>query len=254
MDLALKGKKAILAGASKGIGRAVAETLAAEGCLVSLCARDKAGIEQTVEHLRSQNTQTIIGESVDLADTEAYRSWIVQSIEALGGCDIFICFGSAGGGAPSEERWKSAFELDLMATWRGIDAVLPALEQSANASIVVISTTVAIEPAFGPQPYAALKAAVTNYAGALAQNLAPKGIRVNTVSPGPIMIEGGAWDKLRSARPEFYEKTVGQVPLGRLGSAEEIANAVAFLASPLSAFTTGTNLVIDGGMTKRVQH
>lgn len=253
MDLGLKGRRAILAGATKGIGRAVAEVLAAEGCAIELCARDRQGVEEAVGELRT-NGAAAYGESVDLADAQAYRDWVIRACERLGGCDIFICFGSAGGGAASEERWQAAFELDLMATWRGIDAALPALERSDSAAIVVISTTVAIEPAFGPQPYAALKAAVTNYAGALAQNLAPKGIRVNTVSPGPVFIEGGAWDKIKNGRPEFYDRTVAQVPLGRLGSAQEIAQAVAFLASPVSAFTTGTNLVIDGGMTRRVQH
>lgn len=253
MDLQLKGKRAILAGASKGIGRAVAEALAAEGCAIELCARDKAGVEDAVQHLCQQGASAT-GESVDLGNATAYRDWVVRATERLGGCDIFVCFGSAGGGAPSEERWQAAFELDLLATYRGIDAALPALEKSGSPSVIVISTTVAIEPAFGPQPYAALKAAVTNYAGALAHSLAPKGIRVNTVSPGPVFIEGGAWDKIKNGRPEFYEKTLTQIPLGRLGLASEIANAVAFLASPVSAFTTGANLVIDGGMTRRVQH
>lgn len=253
MDLQLKGKRAILAGATKGIGRAVAEVLAAEGCAIQLCARDQAGVDSAVEKLRAGGAN-VGGESVDLGNAEAYRAWVARAAENMGGCDIFICFGSAGGGPASEERFQAAFELDLLATYRGIEAALPALEKSDSASIVVISTTVAIEPAFGPQPYAALKAAVTNYAGALAHSLAPKGIRVNTVSPGPIFIEGGAWDKIKAGRPEFYDKTVAQVPLGRLGLATEVANAVAFLVSPLSAFTTGTNLVIDGGMTRRVQH
>lgn len=253
MDLQLKGKRAILAGASKGIGRAVAAALAAEGCSVELCARDQAGVDQAVAKLR-QDGAAVHGESVDMANNEAYRAWVARAAERLGGCDIFVCFASAGGGPANEERWQAAFELDLLATWRGIDAALPALEKSGSGAIVVVSTTVAIEPAFGPQPYAALKAAVTNYAGAMAQSLAPKGVRVNTVSPGPIFIEGGSWDKIKAGRPELYEKTVGQVPLGRLGEAGEVASAVAFLASPLSAFTTGTNLVIDGGMTRRVQH
>lgn len=253
MDLQLKGKRAILAGATKGIGRAVAQVLANEGCAIQLCARDQAGVDSAIEQLRQSGAQ-VDGASVDLADAGAYRAWVAQAAENMGGCDLFICFGSGGGGPASEERFQAAFELDLLATYRGIEAALPALERSEHASVIVISTTVAIEPAFGPQPYAALKAAVTNYAGALAHSLAAKRIRVNTVSPGPVFIEGGAWDKIKAGRPDFYDKTVAQVPLGRLGQAEEVANAVAFLASPLSAFTTGTNLVIDGGMTRRVQH
>ena len=253
MDLQMRGRKAVLAGASKGIGRAVARALAAEGCDVAICARDQAGIDALTAELKAMGVNAI-GSSVDMSDIDAYRQWITHSCETLGGCDLFISFGSNGGAPASEETWKGAFELDLMATYRGIDAALPALEQSDAASVVVISTTVAIEPAFGPQPYAALKAAVANYAGALAHSLAPKGIRVNTVSPGPILIEDGIWQKIKEGRPEFYEKTLSQIPLGRLGSAEEVAQAVVFLASPVSAFTTGTNLVIDGGMTKRVQH
>lgn len=253
MDLQLKGKRAILAGATKGIGRAVAERLAAEGCAIELCARDQAGVEEAVQQLRSQGVAAT-GESVDMGNATAYREWVARASERLGGCDIFVCFASAGGGAASEERFQAAFELDLLATYRGIDAALPALEKSSSPAIVVISTNVAIEPSFGPQPYAALKAAVTNYAGALAHNLAPKGIRVNMVSPGPTFIDGGAWDKIKNGRREFYDKTVAQIPLGRLGRATEIADAIVFLASPVSAFTTGTNLVIDGGMTKRVQH
>lgn len=253
MDLQMRGRKAVLAGASKGIGRAVARALAAEGCDVAICARDQAGIDTLTAELKSLGVNAI-GTSVDMSDIDAYRQWVADACETLGGCDLFISFGSNGGAPASEDTWKGAFELDLMATYRGIDAALPALEKSDAASIVVISTTVAIEPAFGPQPYAALKAAIANYAGALAQSLAPKGIRVNTVSPGPILIADGVWQKIKEGRPEFYEKTLAQVPLGRLGSAEEVASAVVFLASPASAFTTGTNLVIDGGMTKRVQH
>jgi 3-oxoacyl-[acyl-carrier protein] reductase len=253
MDLQMRGKKAVLAGASKGIGRAIARALAAEGCDVAICARDQAGVDVLVAELKGLGVNAI-GASVDMSDNTAYRQWVAEACESLGGCDLFISLGSNGGAQASEETWKGAYELDLMATYRGIEAAMPALEKSSAASIVVISTTVAIEPAFGPQPYAALKAAVANYAGALAHSLAPKGIRVNTVSPGPILISDGVWQRIKDTRTEFYDKTVGQIPLGRLGSAEEVANAVVFLASPLSAFTTGTNLVIDGGMTKRVQH
>lgn len=253
MDLQLKGKKAILAGATKGVGRAAADALAAEGCDIALCARGQAGIDTAVAALAAGGNR-VFGASVDMADDAAYRAWIASAIEQLGGCDIFICFASGGGGPASEEKWKAAFDLDLLATWRGIDAVLPALEKSASASIVVVSTTVAIEPVFGAQPYAALKAAVANYAGALATTLAPKGIRVNTVSPGPIHFDDGIWEKIRNGRPELYEKTVAGVPLGRLGAGPDVGNAIAFLASPASGFTVGTNLVVDGGMTKRVQH
>lgn len=252
MDLKLRGKKAVLAGASKGIGRHTAQALAVEGVDVAICARDQSSIDEAVAALSGVGVRAF-GQSVDLADAQAYRAWVDQAAADLGGCDIFISFASAGGPPASEESWRNAFEVDVMASWRGIDAAIPHLEKSNAASIVVIGTTVAIEPTFGPQPYAAMKAAIIHHAGALAQRLAPQGIRVNSVSPGPIFIEGGAWDKIKQGRPEFYDKTLAQVPLGRLGDPDEVANAIAFLCSPVASFITGTNLVIDGGMTRRIQ-
>jgi 3-oxoacyl-[acyl-carrier protein] reductase len=253
MDLGLKGLNAVLAGATKGIGRATAEVLAAEGCNISVCARDQAGVDETVASLKAKGVKAI-GESVEITNAEAYKGWVSRSAEQLGGCDIFICFTSFGGGPPTEERWKGNFELDVLATWRGVEAALPFLEKSKHGSIVVISTTVAVEPSFGPQSYAAMKAAIMNWATAMSQQLGPKGIRVNTVSPGPVFFKDGSWDKIKQARPEFYDATAKKLPLGRLGEGPEVGRAIAFLASPAVPFMTGTNLVVDGGMVKRVQH
>ena len=141
----------------------------------------------------------------------------------------------------------------MLATWRGVQLVTPHLEKSGAGNIVVISSTAALEAFAGAVPYSALKAALLNYSGNLAQDMAPKGIRVNAVSPGPIFIDGGAWDNIKQAMPEIYEGTVAAIPMGRMGSAAEVADAVAFLASPRSGFTTGTNMVLDGGFTKRLQ-
>ncbi len=252
MDLKLSGRKAILAGASKGLGRYVAEALAREGAAIAFCARDASGVEQARAAL-SDIGAAVHAATVDLADPAAYQAWIEDAAAALGGCDIFISFTSAKGPPASEDTWRAAFEHDLMGVWRGIDAVMPHLEQSDAGAIVVMGTTVAIEPSFGPQPYAAMKAALTNHAVALAHRLAPKNIRVNIVSPGAIFIDGGDWDKIKAARPELYEKTAAGVSMGRLGKPEEVAAAVAFLCSPVASYITGTNLVVDGGMTKRVQ-
>ena len=253
MDLGLRGLKAILAGASKGIGRATAEALAAEGCDVALCARGTETIDAAVASLKSKGVQAF-GESVDMADGDAYRAWIAKAAGQLGGCDIFISFASAGGGPASEETWKKTFELDLMATYRGMEAALPFIEKSQHGSIVAISSTAALEEFFGPQAYNAVKAAVINYASALSQKLAPQGIRVNTVSPGPVFIEGGSWDMIKTHMTALHDATVKQVPMGRLGTGEEVAKAIAFVASPACPFLTGANLVIDGGVTKRVQY
>jgi len=258
MDLGLKGLRAVLAGASKGIGRRVAEALVAEGCDVAICARDRGGVDDALKLLGGTGAEgqrgRAIGASVDIADADAYKGWIESATAELGGCDIFMCFSSGGGGAVTEEMWQKNFDLDVMATWRGIETALPHLRKSEHPSIVVISSSVSVEPSFGPQTYAAMKAAITNYAGAMATKLAPEGIRVNTVSPGPIMIEGGDWDKIKTHRPEIYEANRAKVPMGRLGNPEEVARAIAFLASPACPFLIGANLVIDGGFAKRVQH
>ena len=253
MDLGLKGMKAVLAGASKGIGRATAEALAAEGCDIAICARGQETVDAAVQSLKGRGVQAF-GESVDMADADTYAAWVGRAAEQLGGIDIFISFASAGGGPASEETWKKVFDLDLLATFRGVQAALPHIEKSRAGSIVAISSTAALEDFFGPQAYNAMKAAVINYASALSQQLAPKGIRVNTVSPGPIFIEGGSWDMIKTHMTALHDQTVKAVPMGRLGTGEEVARAIAFVASPACRFMTGANLVIDGGVTKRVQY
>jgi 3-oxoacyl-[acyl-carrier protein] reductase len=253
MDLGLKGLRAVIAGGSKGIGRYVTEALIAEGCDVAFCARDQGGIDTTVAAL-SAGPGKVRGYSVDIADAAAYSSWIDAASRDLGGCDIFMCFSSGKAGPATEDLWEKNFQLDVMATWRGIEAALPHLRQSANASIIAIASSVAIEPAFGPQTYSTMKAAVTHYAGALATKLAPEGIRVNTVSPGMIMVEGGDWDTIKAKMPTVYDANLAKIPLGRLGTPKEIARAIVFAASPACGFMVGANLVLDGGLTRRVQH
>ena len=253
MDLGLKGLKAVLAGASKGIGRATALAFAAEGVDVAICARGKDGVDKTVADIKAKGVKAS-GQSVDLKDAGAYTAWVKGAAEELGGCDIFISFASAGGGPASEESWKAVFDLDLLATFRGIQAALPFLEKSEAGSIVAISTTAAVEEFLGPQAYNAMKAAVINHAHAMSQALAPKGIRVNTISPGPVYIDGGSWDMVKTHMTPIYDMTLKGIPMGRLGNAEEIARAIAFIASPACRFMTGTNVVIDGGFTKRVQY
>ena len=253
MDLGLKGMKAVLAGASKGIGRATAEVLAAEGCDVAICARVQQGVDAAVAALKGKGVKAI-GAAVDVTDGPTYRAWVDKAAGELGGCDIFIPFASAGGGPATEESWKATMDLDVLATFRGIEAVLPHLEKSKAGSIVAISSTAALEDFFGPQAYNAMKAAVINYASALSQKLAPAGIRVNTVSPGPVFIEGGAWDYIKTNLTHLHDATLKGIPTGRMGSADELGRAIAFVASPACRYMTGTNLVIDGGATKRVQY
>ncbi len=251
MDLQLNGANALITGGSKGIGRAIAEALADEGSNVAICARNQEEIDAAVKSLASKGVKAV-GKSVDVGDGAALKAWIEESAEALGGVDCMVC-NVSGGNAPGEEGWRANFEYDVLGTVRCVEGAMPYLEKSGNASILIISSTAALEKFIGAGAYNAMKAALLNYSGALAQDLAPKGIRVNAISPGPIMIEGGAWDRIRQHMKPFYEQTVAEIPLGRMGTAEEVAAQAALLASPRAGFTTGTNVVIDGGITKRIQ-
>jgi 3-oxoacyl-[acyl-carrier protein] reductase len=249
MDLGLSGKKAIITGGSKGIGRAIANLLVAEGAQVAICARNGEEVDAAVAALGG-NT---IGAAVDVADKEALQGWITSAAEQMGGIDILVPNVSAGGGQMDENGWKANLEVDVFGTTRAIEAAMPSLQASDAASVVMIGTTAAVEDFLGPQTYNAMKAALIVHGQGLAQALAGAGIRVNTVSPGPIMIEGGAWDFIQNNLPDIYNATLADQPSGRMGTAEEVANAVAFLASPAGSWVTGVNLVVDGGFTKRVQ-
>ena len=252
MDLQLKDKVALITGSTKGIGRAIAETLADEGCHVGICARNQAEVDETVASLTSKGVKAC-GSVVDVTDTASLEAWVNTCADALGGIDIFVPNVSAGGADNGEAGWRANFESDMMGTWRGVELTQPYLEKSDAGAIVVISTTAAVEAFAGPSPYGAIKAGLLNYASNLAQALAGSGIRVNSVSPGPVYFEGGAWEQIKTHMTDFYDATVANIPMGRMGDNYEIADTVAFLASPRSAWTTGTNVVVDGGFTKRVQ-
>ena len=251
MDLQLKGGRALITGGTKGIGRAIAEALAGEGCNVAICARNQEEIDAAVKSLSDKGVKAL-GRSVDVGDGEALKAWVTESADALGGIDCMVC-NVSGGNAPGEDGWRANFEYDILGTVRCVEAAMPYLEKSDNACILMISSTAALEKFIGAGAYNAMKAALLNYSGALAQDLAPKGIRVNAISPGPIMVEGGPWDRIRQHMKDFYEQTLSQIPIGRMGTAEEVAAQAALLASPRASYTTGANIVIDGGLTKRIQ-
>jgi 3-oxoacyl-[acyl-carrier protein] reductase len=252
MDLQLKNKSVLITGSSKGIGFALAKTLAAEGCNVGICARNADEVNAAVDTIKAMGVKAH-GEVVDVTDSASLEAWVGNCADALGGVDGFVANVSAGGADAEESGWRSNFEADVLASWKAVNAAKPHLEKSDYGSIVSIGSTASLEAFAGAVPYGAMKAALLNYFGNLAQDLAPMGIRVNTVSPGPIFIDGGAWDQIKAAMPEIYESTVAMIPAGRMGTAEEVCVQVALLLSPLSAYTSGTNVVIDGGFTKRVQ-
>ena len=252
MDLGLAGKNAVITGSTRGIGRAIANLLADEGTNLAICSRNQEEVDSAVAELSAKGVK-VTGAVVDVADKASYQAWIASVGEELGGIDIFVPNVSAGGGNMSEEGWEANFNIDLLGTTRGVEAAMPFLEKSSAASIVVISSTAGVETFMGPQPYNAIKGALVIHAKQLSQALAPAGIRVNCVSPGPIFIEGGAWEFIKEYMTDLYDATLADIPSGRFGSAEEIANTVAFIASPAASLITGVNLVADGGFTKRVQ-
>jgi 3-oxoacyl-[acyl-carrier protein] reductase len=250
MDLQLNGRKALVTGASRGIGRAIAIELAREGCDLALCARGTEALDALAKELGG----TVYTQAVDVADEQAVAGFVDAAAEQLSGLDIVISNVSAGS-LKGPDQWRLSFQADLLAFVRIAEAAVPHLERSDAAAIVAVGTTSAFDtlPPAAPNSYAALKAAVLEHASELGHALAPKGIRVNTVSPGPIDFPGGAWDSLHERRPEFYEGIRARIPVGRLGRAEEVARAVTFLASPAASFCTAVNLVVDGGFTSRVQ-
>ena len=253
MDIGLKGRKAILAGANAGIGRAVAKVLAAEGCDVALCGRTQQKVDNVVSEVSALGVKAV-GGAVDVTDAEAFPRWVSNAAEELGGCDIFISFVSVNPGVDTPEAWETVFNGDILPLVRGIQAALPALEKSDAGSIVMISSTGAVEDFMGPQPYNALKASIINYSAALAQKYAPQGLRVNCVTPGPIYTDDGPWAFIKENMRDFHDSILQQIPVGRMGTGEEAARAISFIASPACRYMTGANLVLDGGMTKRVQY
>jgi 3-oxoacyl-[acyl-carrier protein] reductase len=252
MDLGLKGKKAIVTGATKGICRSVVEILADEGCDIALCSRNADDVAATVAALQGRAGK-VIGSPTNVKEAEAYKAWVADAAEKLGGCDIFIPGVSAGGGNDGEKNWYRNFEIDLMGCVRGTEAAMPFLKKSESGSVVFISTTAAVETFIAPMAYNAMKAALITYAKQLSQVVFKRNIRVNVVSPGPIMIEGGSWDKVRQQDEAFFNSIMAQQPSGRMGEAAEVARIIVFLASPASSWVTGTNVIVDGGFTKRVQ-
>ena len=250
MDLQLKGGKALITGGSKGIGLAIARTFADEGCNVAICSRSQDNVDAALAELSAKGVAAY-GESLDIADADALKAWVEASADALGGIDTYVSNATGPGGA-DENAWTAHLTHDIFGLTRGVAAATPYLEASENASVVAISSTAALEKFVAAMPYNAMKAAVLQHAGALAFDLAPKGIRVNCVTPGPIFIEGGSWDRIKQGMPPFYEGTLAEIPLGRMGTDVEVAAQVVFLASPLAGFTTSSNVVIDGGITKRI--
>lgn len=205
------------------------------------------------DELRSRGTK-VHAEAFDVAADGALGGFVDRAAQALGGLDILVSNVTAGS-AKGDTQWATSLATDLLPLVHAIDAALPHFESAGGGSVVAVSSISGLDTATpsSPNSYAAMKAAVIQHASARAHALAAKGIRVNTVSPGPIDFPGGDWDRVREGRPALYEDIRSRIALGRYGRPLEVANAIVFLASPAAAFCTGVNLVVDGGMVSRVQ-
>ena len=251
MELGLRGKKVIINGGSRGIGKAALEIYAAEGCDIAFFSRDKARVEATVAELQKHGVK-VFGDAFDMNDAAAYQAWLVSAAERLGGCYIFI-HNASSSGAQGTMDWDLTFRLDMMGAVNGCQTLEPFLEKSDAPSVILMSSTAAVETFIYPQAFNAIKAAIITYGKQLSQLWAAKKIRVNMVCPGPIAYPGGNWSMIKEGMPELYDKTLADMPLGRFGAPEDVARSMVFLSSPAASYITGTNLVIDGGYTKRVQ-
>lgn len=256
MELGLRGKRVLVTGGTRGIGLAIVQTIAQEGGRVVLCARNAQQVAATVASFQQQGF-AVTGSAVDVADQAVLNAWIEQAAEAMGGIDVVVANPSAFGTGAAEQDWQSGYAVDLMGTVHLIETALPHLERASTASgdaAILIMSSALIAEADNESAYGAYKAALIYHGKGLARHLAPKKIRVNTISPGTIYSEDGFWGNVQRHMPEMYEMCLKKNPLRRMGVPQEIANAAAFLCSPAAAFVTGSNLIVDGGFTSRVNY
>lgn len=253
MDLQLNDARVLVTGGTRGIGRAIVGAFVDEGALVEFCARDAAEIEATEKALADRGGGRATGVQLDVRDGPALTSWVDAAAGRMGGLDAVVANVSALAAGPGEENWYASFEVDLMGTVRLATAALPHLEASGRGSVVAISSVSGRESDFASGPYGTMKTAIVGYISGLAFQMAGRGVRANVVSPGNTYFAGGFWQGIEQAQPELYSTSLALNPTGRMGTPQEMARAVVFLSSPVSSFTTGTNLVVDGALTRGIQ-
>jgi len=239
------GKRVLVAGGSRGIGRAVALGFAKAGASVSVCARGASGVEDVRAEIAACGVAAH-GVAADLAVADQVSGWVAQAAAALGGIDVLVNNASGFGSRDTEEDWAKGLNVDVMATVRASRAAAAALRDS-RGSIINVTSISGFRPSLRTPAYAAVKALLVNYTQSQAAAFAPDGVRVNAVAPGSIEFPGGSWENRRTENPDLYNRTLASIPFGRMGTPEEVANVVLFLASPLARWVTGHTMVVDGG-------
>ena len=247
MKIDLNGRRALVAGASRGIGLAIAQSFAACGADVAICARQRAALETAGASLK-RSGRAVSARACDLAQAEEVLGWVEAAARDLGGIDILVNNASGFGRTDDEAGWAVSLQVDLMAAVRACHAALPYLERQGG-NIVHISSIAGMKASVRTPPYGAVKAAVIEYTQTQALALARKRIRVNCIAPGSIYFKGGTWDNVKQSNPPLYERILAGIPSGRYGTPEEIANVVTFLVSDQASWVTGQTIAVDGGQS-----
>ena len=262
MDLGMSGSVAFITGGSKGIGLASAHALAAEGCKLAITARDDARLQKAADEIRQATGAEVVGVAGDMsvtADVERARD---ATLDAFGQIDVLVtCAGSSPGGLLedlTEEQWFGSLNLKFMGYVRSCRAIVPHMKERGSGSVVLVVGNDGLKPSYWEMTAGVANAGDINFASSLAEQYGPHGIRTNTVNPGPVMTD--RWDGLKKAfardkgvsQQQAHELAVASIPLGRLCTAEEVANLVAFLASPRASFINGAHIPIDGAQRKAI--
>jgi len=241
-----RGWRVVVAGGSKGIGRAIALGFAQAGAAVSICARGAEALAATRDELAGHGGP-VHAARCDLGDAAAIAAYVDAAAAALGGIDVLVNNASGYGFGEGDDAWFADFNIDLMAAIRASRCALPHLAASPHACILHTSSIAALHPRKSGPAYAAMKAALSHYTTSQALQLAEQRIRVNAIAPGSIEFPDGLWDRVRRDDPARYAATLARIPFGRYGTPEEIAHAALFLASPYAGWITGQTLCVDGG-------